>query len=172
MHRPAKYTCLSPDLLSEINKIHSDILLLKGLKAEVSQIMETIQKTTPSQYPKPITEQTNMFIPCQVYPPYRAEANPVPNYQHPQTTAVQRYQPMLTNEPMLGTRQMRGTAQFQQRFAPQCHYHSPHPYCRCYGCIQAGEGYSHCFRCGSSEHFSAGCRADRMARPVSQGPLN
>lgn len=42
-----KTATLPPDLLSEIKEIRSDMVLLKDLRAEVSQIRETIQKPIP-----------------------------------------------------------------------------------------------------------------------------
>lgn len=46
---------------------------------------------------------------------------------------------------------MTGTAQFQQRFAPQ-RYPTSCPRPRCFVCQQRGEEYcTHCYRCGSGE---------------------
>lgn len=39
---------LPPGLLTEIKEMRSDMVLLKDLKAEISQIRETIQKSTPA----------------------------------------------------------------------------------------------------------------------------
>lgn len=44
---------LAPDLLSEIKEMRSDMALLKDLRAEVAQIRETIQKSTPAPHSIP-----------------------------------------------------------------------------------------------------------------------
>lgn len=74
---------LPPDLLCEIKEMRSDMVLLKDLKAEISQIMKTIQKTTSPQYPPPSTEPQQPPAPCPMFsssqsPPYRAESNVMP----------------------------------------------------------------------------------------------
>lgn len=164
---------LPPDLLCEIKEIRSDMVLLKDLKAEISQIMETIQKTTSPQYPPPSTEPRQPPAPCPMFstprsPPYRAESNGMPYYhQQQQTTAMREYRPAV------GPGWMGETAQFQQRFAPQRYYPASRPQPRCFACIQAGEEYcQHCFRCGSTEHFRAGCRAERREKIGDRGHLN
>lgn len=62
---------VSPDLLSEIKEIHSDMVLLKDLRAEVSHIRETIQKPTPAlpQYPSPSGEPESLSSPFPVFAP-------------------------------------------------------------------------------------------------------
>lgn len=143
---------LPPDLLTEIKEMRADMVLLKDLRAEVSQIRETIQKTTPApQQPFPI----------------KAEQNCMPFYhQHP-PAAAQEYHSAH------GPGHVHGTAQFQQRFAPQRYYPSPRHRPRCFACVQAGEEYcQHCFRCGSSEHFRAGCKAPRLTKSDKGSPLN
>ncbi|MEQ2234564.1 hypothetical protein ILYODFUR_032879 [Ilyodon furcidens] len=67
----------------------------------------------------------------------------------------------------------RGTAQFQQRFAPQ-RYPVPRPRPRCPACQQQGENFcQHCYRCGSSEHFQAGCRGNSgIPTKARDYPLN
>lgn len=145
------------------------MVLLKDLRAEVSQIRETMQKSTaispssgepehlPTHYPPPASAPQ---------PAYRFETPPRHYYsQHP-PGAVQHYH--RTPSPA----HMRGTAQFQQRFAPQ-RYYVPRPQPRCYACAQTGEEFcQHCFRCGSSEHFRAGCRAERPVKPTRGSSLN
>lgn len=143
---------LPPDLLSEIKEIRSDMVLLKGLRAEVSQIIETIQKSAPA------TSQPSSF---------QAEHKGMQFYHQQPPATVQEYQPAL------GPGHVRETAQFQQRFAPQRYYSAPRPRPRCFACIQSGEEYcQHCFRCGSSEHFRAGCKAQRLIKPARESPLN
>lgn len=150
---------LPPDVLSDLKDIKADIVLLKDLKAEVSQIRESMYKTevTPKLYPH-ANKETDF-----------GEANHLP-YAQPQFTAwnkesatalhqpagpVQQYQ--VANHP----RFVRENAQFQQRFAPQ-RYPTPRPRPRCFVCQQQGEEYcQHCFKCGSNKHFRAGCRGYR-----------
>ena len=143
---------LPPDLLSEMKEMRSDMALLKDLRAEVSQIRETIQKSAPA------TPQPSSF---------KAEQNCMQFYHQQPPATVQEYRPAL------GPGHVRETAQFQQRFAPQRYYPAPRPRPRCFACIQAGEDYcQHCFRCGSSEHFRAGCKAQRLTKPAREIPLN
>lgn len=165
---------LSPDLLSEIKEMRSNMVLLKDLRAEVSQIREAIQKSPPEppQYLTPSRERENVSGPYPMFStpqpsPYKTESNAMPlYYQHP-PAAVGEYQPAFSRG------RMRETAQFQQGFAPQQYYPAPRPQPRCHSCIQAGEEYcQHCFRCGSSEHFRAGCKAQRSAGPTRRSPLN
>ncbi|XP_044227629.1 uncharacterized protein LOC122996129 [Thunnus albacares] len=143
---------LPPDLLSEMKEMRSDMALLKDLRAEVAQIRETIQKSAPA------TPQPSSF---------KAEQNCMQFYHQQPPATVQEYRPAL------GPGHVRETAQFQQRFAPQRYYPAPRPRPRCFACIQAGEDYcQHCFRCGSSEHFRAGCKAQRLTKPAREIPLN
>lgn len=163
---------LPPDLLCEIKEMRADMVLLKDLKAEVSQIMETIQKTTPPQYPSPSTGCQKLPASCPMFPtpqspPYRAESDAMPYYHQQQPTATREYRPTF------GPGRMGETTQFQQRFAPQRYYPARRPQPRCVACFQAGEEYcQHCFRCGSTEHFRAGCRAESRTKPESRGHLN
>lgn len=158
----------SPDLLSEIKEMRSEMVLLKDLQAEVLQIRETMQKSTATaqittsggpenHYPAPTFTS---------HPSHQLDPSSTHHYypQRPRA-ALQPYYPMSSLAPR------RGTAQFQQRFAPQ-RYYMPRTQPRCYVCIQTGEEFcQHCFRCGSSEHFRAGCRAQRPVKPASN-PLN
>ena len=68
---PQRTATLPPDLLSEIKEMRSDMVLLKDLKAEVSQIRETIQRSRPAppQYPQPSREPANMPAPYPVFLP-------------------------------------------------------------------------------------------------------
>ena len=171
---PQRTATLPPDLLSEIKEMRSDMVLLKDLKAEVSQIRETIQRSRPAppQYPQPSREPANMPAPYPVFlppqPPHcNNESDPMPFYQQQPPTAVQEYRPAF------GPGLTRETTQFQQRFAPQRFYPAPRSRPRCFFCMQAGEEYcQHCFRCGSSEHFRAGCKAQRPVEPARKSPLN
>lgn len=119
---------LLPDLLSKIKEMCSDMVLLKDLRAEVSQIRETIQRSTPAapQYFPPSREPANVSAPYPVFSPpkpspYKTESNAMPfHYQQP-PAAVQEYRPAF------GPGWMRETAQFQQRFALQRCYPVPRP---------------------------------------------
>jgi len=165
---------LPPDLLAEIKEMRSDMMLLKDLKAEICQIRETIQKPTsaPPQYLPPSREPATVPSPYPVFSPpqsspYKTESNDMPFYHQHSPTAVQEYRPAFSPG------RMRETAQFQQRFAPQRFYTARRPQPRCSSCTQAGEEYcQHCFRCGSSEHFRAGCKAQRPSEPTRRIPLN
>lgn len=165
-----------PDLLSEIKELRSDMVLLKDLRAEVSHIRETIQKSTPApvppQYPTMSREPENVPAPFSVFtapqlPTFKTEQNGMQFYQQRPPATVQEYRPSY------GAGQVRQTAQFQQRFAPQRYYPAPRTRPRCFACTQTGEEYcQHCFRCGSGEHFRAGCKAQIQTKPAREGPLN
>ncbi|MED6243969.1 hypothetical protein ATANTOWER_031823 [Ataeniobius toweri] len=143
---------------SEIKEMRSNMVLLKDLRAEVSQIRETIQKNTttlpkqPAQSFEQVSSASPVFSPVEQ--PFRSMSPVLPFYpqQHPELQ--QEYRPLY------GPGQMRETTQFQQRFAPRRYYQKSHPQPRCFACAQANEEYcQHCFKCGSTEHFRAGCRA-------------
>lgn len=162
-----------PELLSEIKEMRSDMMLLKDLRAEVSQIRETVQRSVPAppHYPPPNKEPETVS-------PYQVLSAPQPTLHmtDPNSMFPAHWQPssLLQNyKPVPHHAQMRNTAQFQQRFAPQRYYSLPRPPPRCFACVQTGEQFcQHCFRCGSSEHFRAGCKAERVARPARNDPLN
>ena len=128
-----------PDLLNELKEIRSDMALLKNLGAEVAEIRESIKQPNPAQtqYLASPVMQECILPPQSHYPPQNCWPPPGPGRR--------------------GDR-----AQYQQRFAPQRYYPAPgHARLRkCIGCQQGGNEYcTHCYRCGSSEHFLAGCRA-------------
>lgn len=111
---------LLPDLLSEIKEMCS-MMLLKDLRAEVSQFRESIQRSTPAppQYPSPITEPANMSAP---YPFFSTPPNPnlVRLKQTPcHATYQQSPATMQEYQPAFSPGRMKKTAQFQQRFTPQ-----------------------------------------------------
>ncbi|XP_078031531.1 uncharacterized protein LOC144467063 [Epinephelus lanceolatus] len=128
-----------PNVLSELKELRSDMALLKTLSAEVAQIKESIRQ------PPPAPVQTS-------FPPAVQEYAPAPQFQQPL--------PNLWPPPGPGVRG--DTAQYQKRFAPQHHYY-PSQRTRqrkCVGCHQNNVEYcTHCYRCGSGEHYLAGCRA-------------
>lgn len=162
---------LPSDVLSELKEIKADIVLLKDLKAEVSQIRESIHKTetTPKLYPS-ANKETDYGAPNHTsysQPQFAAFSKDSSTSFHQPSGPVQEYRAVG------GPRVMTGAAQFQQRFAPQ-RYPMSRPRPRCYMCQQRGEEYcQHCYRCGSSEHFRAGCRGYRVSPgAVRESPLN
>lgn len=140
-----------PELLNELREIRSDMALLKNLSAEVSQIRESIQ------LPQTYTEQS-------LASPRRQSS----------ASFNQLDQMAAGYWPSRGMEQRYRTAQFQQRFAPQRHFFQNRSRLRmCFNCQQSDtDNYcTHCYRCGSSEHFHAGCRA-RSADPPGGANLN
>uniref|UniRef100_A0AAV2JRS9 ribonuclease H n=1 Tax=Knipowitschia caucasica TaxID=637954 RepID=A0AAV2JRS9_KNICA len=139
---------MPPELLSEIKEMRSEMGFLKDLRAEVSQIRETMQRSTTTV---PVSRgaedhyQAPTFTPHPMYQePRPLQQEPRPTYQlepptrafypqHSQAALQQYHSPPSPAPP-------RGTTQFQQRFAPQ-RYHVPRPQPRCYACIQTGEEY-------------------------------
>ena len=133
-----------PDVLNELKAMRSDMALLKTLSAEVAQIKESIRQ------PSPMPVQTPS-------PPVMQEYTPAPQFQQPS--------PNHWLPPGPGVRGH--TAPYQQRFARQRYYQqSPRVQQRkCVGCQQNSVEYcTHCYRCGSEEHYLAGCRF-RETRP-------
>lgn len=166
-------TTPSPDLLTELKELRSNMVMLKDLKAEVAHIRESIQKPTqgPQQYQPAGREQDHtpahhpMYVPPQ-YPPINREHENMPAYNHPSG-------PIQGHWTAQGPRPMRETTQFQQRFAPQRFYPAPRARPVCFNCRQNGVEYcQHCYNCGSSEHFRAGCRMYREPRPTRESLLN
>lgn len=141
----------SSDLLNEIREIKSDVALLKNLSAEVSQIRESIQLPQASAAQNLSTPGLQNNIP----------ANQI-EYSSP------------AYWPKYSPGQRGRTAQFQQGFAPQRHFMQPRSRPRrCLNCQQSETDMycTHCYRCGSSEHFLAGCRV-RTPNLARDGNLN
>lgn len=143
---------MSP-ILTQLEEIRSEMAMLKDLKAEVSQIRESMQQPryTPRQHPI---------------------AGGTDGASVPQFSGLQMQDPPQGYWFTPGPRHRGGTAQYQQRFAPQSSFPPSNRgrIRRCFRCQQSGaEDYCmHCYRCGSSEHFLVGCRA----REQRQFPLN
>ncbi len=135
VEKKAKTQKLEPDILSELKEMRFDMALLKDLSVEVYQIKESIRQpqimsTQCSPY---VRDQTSMQQPQSLYPP--------PRYLQPYD-------------------RRRGSFQ-QQQWLPAQRYHPPQVNLRkCLACQQSGlDVYcTHCYRCGSSDHFLAGCR--------------
>lgn len=147
---------VSPVVLSQLAEIKSEIAVLKDLKVEVSQIRESMLQ--PQHAPRP--------------QPPAGGADGTSGLQFSGQQMQDLSQGYWFNA---GPRHRGGTAQYQQRFAPQRSFPPPNRgrARRCFGCQQSGtEAYcTHCYRCGSSEHFLAGCRA-RGQRQFGGEPLN
>jgi len=147
---------VSPAVLSQLEEIKSEMALLKGLKAEVSHLRESMQQ--PQHMPR----------------------QPLPVGGADGTSALQ-FSGQQVQDPAQGywfntdPRHRGGTVQYQQRFVPQHSFPQSNRGQRrkCFGCQQSGaEDYcTHCYRCGSSEHFLAGCRA-RGQRQFGSESLN
>lgn len=141
---------VGPDVLNELREVRSDMAVLKTLAAEVAQIKESIRQSPPvsSQHPPP---------------PVVREYAPVPQSHQQQCQN-------LWPPPGPGARG--DVAQYQQWFARQA-YHYPSYRARqrrCFTCQQNNVEYcTHCYRCGSGEHFLAGCR---VGVPKSENHLN
>lgn len=135
------------DILSELQEMKANMSLLKDLKAEVASIKESMQQPSylPRQHPDPAFAPDcipHQLAPVHHGPPQRHWAAPAPAAQH-------------------------GYPQPNQRFANQHPLPTPAPRRRrrCYACEQENtEDCTHCFRCGSNEHFSAGCRMGRSGQ--------
>lgn len=135
-----------PELLSEIQELKSGVASLKGLSAEIAQIQETLQqaRTQPQHYsPLTVRPEREPQLPSLPQQSYNS-------YSQPQAPPVHhQYGPnQYTNYPVRVPR-------------------------RCFVCQQAGlnERCMHCYRCGSGEHFQAGCKI-RAIRPSREDPLN
>lgn len=127
---------IQPELLNELREMRSEMAALKTLTAEVAQIKESIRQ------PHPLPVQHSSTPVGQEY-----------------TTAPHTQQASFWPPPGPGVRGE--VAQYQQRFARQHHYYPPQRVRqrKCFSCHQSNVEYcTHCYRCGSSEHFLAGCR--------------
>lgn len=162
---------LPPDVLSDLKEIKADIVILKDLKAEISQIRESIHKTEaiPKLYSpagKEIDYSATNHL-AYVQPQFTTWNKESATAFHQPSGPVQEYQTAG------GSRLKTATAQFQQRLAPQ-RYPMPRPKSRCFMCQRRGEEYcEHCYRCGSSEHFRAGCKGYRgPPSAIRETPLN
>lgn len=146
---PAKEakTKVSPELLTEIQELKTGVASLKGLRAEIAEIKETLQQTRfqPQPYAPPAVRPDRApqppALPQQYYNSYSQSQAP--------TSIQPQYGPnQYANRPVRAPR-------------------------RCFGCQQTGanERCTHCYRCGSGEHFQAGCKSRGMRQP-REAPLN
>lgn len=125
----------------------ANMSLLKDLKAEVASIKESMQQPSylPRQHPDPSAAPDftpHQSAPVHYHPPQRHWAPPAPAAQHGYPPLNQRFgnlHPPPTSAPCRRA--------------------------RCYACQQTNtEDCIHCFKCGSREHFSAGCRMGRSGQ--------
>lgn len=161
------------DILSELQEMKANMTLLKDLKAEVSSIKESMQQPSylQRQHPSPVSGPD--CTPAQPAPAYHNSSQthkPAVQHGYHQATPVQYsyLQPHSTQHNYLPP----PPGQYDH-FPPNQRYGnqrplsttSPRPKRRCYACQQENlEDCFHCFRCGSSEHFSAGCRMRRSGQ--------
>lgn len=137
-------TMVPPEVLAELAELKTGVASLKGLSAEIAQIKETLQQP--------------MFQPYAPPPVRRPVRDPEP------PVAQQQY---YYNQPQ-------ATTPTQPLRAPHWYTNRPaHVPRRCFVCQQTGadERCTHCYRCGSGEHFQAGCKI-RGVRPAREDPLN
>lgn len=137
-----------PELLTELAELKTGVASLKGLSAEIAQIRETLQQ--PMLQPQP-------YAPPSVRRPARDPQPPAPQQRHYGSYS-----------------QPQAPIAMQPQCAP--HLYTNHPVYaprRCFVCQQTGsdERCNHCYRCGSGEHFQAGCKI-RRARQSREAPLN
>lgn len=129
---------LPPDLLSEIKEMRSDRVLLKDLRVEVSQIKETIQRSTPAppQYTPPSREPGTVSATCPLFlppqhSPYKTKSNAMLFYNQQPPAAVPEFQRASD----LGW--MRGTAQITLYCSKECqevHWLAHKRQCKPYTC--------------------------------------
>ncbi|KAL6465912.1 hypothetical protein MHYP_G00260450 [Metynnis hypsauchen] len=145
---------MHPEVLSELKEMKSGMALLKELRAEVSQIKESMQQ--PLYSPKLHLAQTEG-------PGQKLQSSP----QVYDSSTVSGWQENVVPHHM--------RTNVQHPLPP--HYHLPSPRRSqkrgCFKCQQRGAEVDcmHCFRCGSDEHFMAGCRA-KGRREVKYATLN
>lgn len=162
-----------PELLSELKELRTGVASLKTLSAEIAEIKEQIQQPVcvpqpwaPSSEKRSNTDHVSpqpLLAPQQYPPAYHS-------YSHTQVRQPQ-YGP---KQYYSGHNQPRAPAPNQPQYgAPQHPYRSFRAPRQCFACQQGGgDGRcTHCYRCGSGEHFQAGCRI-RGTNPSRETPLN
>ena len=165
---------LPPAVVSQLEEMRSEMAVLKDLRAEVSQLRESMQQPQfpPPQQPHYAPQQCQsqpQFPPPQQpqYAPQQCQSQPqFPPQQQPQYTP--QHQPQPQYNPQYFPRQ-RGGQRGGRSLQPSNWGRK-----KCLGCQQSGtEDYcTHCFRCGSSEHYLAGCRARGQQGQFGGEPLN
>lgn len=161
------------DILSELQEMKANITLLKDLEAEVSSIKESMQQPSylQRQHPNPVSGPD--CTPAQSVPTYH---NPSLAYKpavHPDCHQAPPVQYSYLQPPPAHHNYLPPVPGQHDHLPPNQRYGnrrplsttSPRPRRRCYACQQENlEDCIHCFRCGSSEHFSAGCRMRRSGQ--------
>lgn len=186
---------LPPAVVSQLEGMRSEMALLRDLKAEVSQIRESMQQhqqqpqqlqyTIPQSQPppqyssqqfQPQLPYTQLSQPQCISPPHLLQSQYTPQ-QSPMQLQDQQMQ-NLSQRYWLppGPEQQRRANQYQQRFVPQRSFPPPNRgrMKKCFNCQQRGtdDFCTHCFRCGSSEHYLAGCRVRAQQRQFGGESLN
>ena len=136
---------LPPELLTELAELKTGVASLKGLSAEIAQIKETSQH--PMFQSQPGGSPPAGRLGRDLQPPM------YPQQYHSQPQAPTPLQPQQGHHPYTN----------RPTYIPR----------RCFAYQQTGaEGRCmHCYRCGSGEHFQAGCKI-RGVRPSREAPLN
>ncbi|KAK0135228.1 hypothetical protein N1851_028947 [Merluccius polli] len=165
---------LPPTVALQLEEMRSEMAVLRDLKAEMCQIRESMQQPQSTPQQPQLQPQHPLQQQVQYHPPQRQlQLQYTP--QQPHTTSNRQNQPQGYWFPP-GPGQSGGTAQYQQRFAPQRSFPPPNRgrMKKCFGCQQRGteEYCTHCFRCGSSEHYLAGCRVRGQQEQFGGEPLN
>lgn len=140
----------SSSVLSELKELRTDVASLKTLSAEIAHIRESLQQ--------PTFASPQCTVPTQRAFDREMVQGPVQPY----------WASPGANPTNLST-------QFQHQYMPR-QYYAPNsrPQARkCFSCQQqrTEDRCMHCFRCGSSEHFQAGCRI-RGIKPSRESSLN
>lgn len=161
------------DILSELQEMKANMTLLKDLKAEVSSIKESMQQPSYLQRQHPSPASGPDHTPAQPAPAYH---NPLPTHQPAEHHGYHRAPPVqysYLQPPSTHHNYLPPPPGQHNHLPPHQRYESQHPFSttsprprrRCYACQQENlEDCIHCFRCGSSEHFSAGCRMRRSGQ--------
>ena len=165
-----------PAVVSQLEEIRSEMALLKDLKAEVSQLRETMQQPQPNQ-PQP-QFNSPQYPPQPPYIPQQHQSQTP--YIPPQPKSQFQYNPQqlpASLQQFQGQQPQNLPPGFTPWFdSPRRSFPPPNRGRRkkCFGCQQRGteDFCTHCFRCGSSEHYLAGCRVRGQQGQLRGEPLN
>ncbi|KAK0144570.1 hypothetical protein N1851_017078 [Merluccius polli] len=185
---------LPPTVALQLEAMRSEMAVLRDLKAEIprpnnpSCSLSTPSNSRSNTTPHNVNCSSNTPPNSPSTLPHNADHSPnIPPQHQPQYNLSPRQSQrqynfqQTQNQPQgywfpPGPGQSGGTAQYQQRFAPQRSFPPPNRgrMKKCFGCQQRGteEYCTHCFRCGSSEHYLAGCRVRGQQEQFGGEPLN